>query len=169
MRCEQMLNDEGLHTLLCEVEATLNSRPITMTSDHPSDLEPLTPNHLLYMKGKPNLPPGPFDKSDNYTRRRWKQVQYMADLFWRWWVKEYLPLLQERQKWFKKRRNLQVGGVVLVTDPNAPRNSWPMATVMDTMPDSKGCVRQVKVKTQCNVIVRPVDKLCMLLEMAEMC
>ena len=36
------------------------------------------------------------------------QAQQLADLFWRRWVKEYLPLLQERQKWFTKKQNLQV-------------------------------------------------------------
>ena len=44
-------------------------------------LEPLTPNHLLLMKTKPFLPPGVCHPEDCYPRRRWRQVQYMADLF----------------------------------------------------------------------------------------
>ena len=55
---QQHLDDERLQTLLCEVEATLNYRPITKTSEDPNDLEPLTPNHILLLKGKPSLPPG---------------------------------------------------------------------------------------------------------------
>lgn len=47
---QQILDDEGLHTVLCEVEAIINDRPITKASDDPNDLEPLTPNHLLLMK-----------------------------------------------------------------------------------------------------------------------
>ncbi len=31
-----------------------------------------------------------------YIRRRWRQVQYLSDLFWKRWIREYLPLLQER-------------------------------------------------------------------------
>ena len=162
---EQVLEDEGLHTLMCEIESILNGRPITKCSDQPGDLEALTPNHLLLMKSKPNLPQGVFTKNDNYCRRRWKQIQYMANLFWNRWVKEYLPLLQERQKWNDIKRNMKVGDIVLIVDSNAPRNSWLMGVVQETIPDSSGFVRQVKVKTQTNTLVRPIDKLCLILEM----
>lgn len=54
----QALDEEGLHTVVCEVEAILNSRPITKASTDPNDLEALTPNHLLLLKGQPLLPPG---------------------------------------------------------------------------------------------------------------
>lgn len=72
---QQVLDDEGLQTLFCEVETILNDRPITKVSDDPNDLEALTPNHILLLKGKPIFPPGLFEQSDLYTRRRWKQVQ----------------------------------------------------------------------------------------------
>lgn len=52
---QQTLDDEGLHTVLCEAEAILNDRPITKVSEYPNDLEALTPNHLLTMKRKPIL------------------------------------------------------------------------------------------------------------------
>jgi hypothetical protein len=75
------------------------------------------------MRRQPNLPPGVFEKTDNYCRRRWRQVQCMADLFCRRWIKEYLPLLQERQKWHEVKRNLKIGDVVLVVDSSATRSS----------------------------------------------
>lgn len=92
---QQTVDDEGLQTVMCEVEAIINSRPITHSSDDPNDVEALTPNHLLLMKTQPNIPPGVFDKDDQYARRRWRQIQYIADLFWIRWTREYLPLLQE--------------------------------------------------------------------------
>lgn len=95
---EQTVNDGCLQTVLCEVESILNDRPLTTSTDDLSDLEALTPNHLLLMKKQPILPPGLFNIKDSYPRRRWKQVQYLADLFWNRWVREYLPLLQQRQK-----------------------------------------------------------------------
>lgn len=162
---EQTVTDECLQTLMCEVEAIINDRPITNSSSDPNDLEALTPNHLLLMKRQPSLPPGLFDKEDLYSRRRWKQVQYLADLFWRRWVREYLPLLQERQKWTKVKQNLTPGDVVMIVDDSAPRNSWVLGRVIQTIPDAKGLVRRVLVKTRSSTLERPVDKLCLVCEM----
>ena len=78
---EQTLDDEGLLTLTCEVEAIVNGRPITKVSDDPRDPEALTPNHLLLLRSGPALPPGLFTKIDSFSRRRWRQVQYLADVF----------------------------------------------------------------------------------------
>ena len=69
---QQSIDDEGLQTLFCEVEAILNNRPLSTVSSDPYDLEPLTPNHILLLKTQPILPPGTFLKSDLYARRRWK-------------------------------------------------------------------------------------------------
>lgn len=161
---QQTLDDESFHTILCEVESILNDRPITKLSDDPNDLEALTPNHLLLMKGKPALPPGLFEKADMYVKRRWKQVQYIADLFWKRWLREYLPLLQGRQKWTKERPSLKPGDIVLLLDQAAPRGSWPLGRVLETFPDEKGLVRTVKIKTKSSVLERPIRKLCLLLD-----
>ena len=80
---EQTLDDEGLLTLRCKVEATANGWPITKVSDDPRDPEALTPNNLLLLRSGPALPPGLFTKIDSFSRRRWRQVQYLADVFWR--------------------------------------------------------------------------------------
>lgn len=162
---EQILDDESLQTALCEVEAIMNDRPITVLSQDAKDPEPLTPNHLLQMKRMPTLPPGLFDKSDTYSRRRWKQTQYIADLFWKRWIREYLPLLQERQKWNKIKRNLKYGDIVLIIDESSPRNSWPMGRITETFPDKRGHVRRVKIRTQNGTLERPITKLCLLQNM----
>ena len=159
---QQALDDEALQTVFCEAEAILNDRPITTSSGDPNDIEALTPNHLLQLKGKPILPPGLFKKDDLYARRRWRQVQYIADLFWKRWTTEYLPQLQERQKWNKVHRNFTVGDIVLVVEESAPRGAWPIGRITDTMADSKGCVRRVRVKTQTNELEKPITKICLL-------
>lgn len=161
---EQVLDEECLQTVFCEAEAIINSRPITATSSDVNDLEALTPNHLLLLKTKPSLPPGLFDKDNLYSRRKWKQVQYVSDLFWKRWCREYLPQLQQRQKWNNTRRNFSVGDIVLVVDDSAPRNSWMLARVIETIPDKKGLVRQVRIKTKTNILERPITKLCLLQE-----
>ena len=46
---QQVLDDEGLIALMCEVQSIVNGRPITKVSDDPRDLNALTPNHLLLL------------------------------------------------------------------------------------------------------------------------
>ena len=156
--------EEQLHTLMCEVEAIVNSRPLTRVSDDPDDLEVLTPSSLLMMKQVTEPPPGRFTGGDVYARKRWRQMQYLADLFWKRWLREYLPTLQQRQRWQQPERNLQIGDVVLIADETAPRCSWLMGRVLETHPDKQGYVRSVKVKTATSTFIRPVTKLCLLLE-----
>ena len=144
---------------MCEVEAIINGRPIRKVSEDSRDFEALSPNHLLLLGQGAVLPPGLFQREDNYFRRRWRQIQYLADQFWKRRSREYIPLLQRRQKWNNSRRNIAVGDIVLVADENTPRTCWPL-------PGSDGLVRRVKVKTKTTVLERPVAK-CVLLEATE--
>uniref|UniRef100_A0A1A8EYY3 DUF5641 domain-containing protein n=1 Tax=Nothobranchius korthausae TaxID=1143690 RepID=A0A1A8EYY3_9TELE len=124
----QSLDNESLQTFLSEVEAILNDRPITTVSGDANDLEALTPHHILLLKGNPIL--APFEERDCYIRKRWKQVQYLADLFWKRWTREYLPLLQGRQRWSKPQRSFAVGDIVVVMDQTATRGSWILARIL---------------------------------------
>lgn len=87
----------------------------------------------------------------------------MSDLFWKRWTKEYLPLLQEWQKWLSVKKNFQIGDTVLIVNEAAPRNSWILGKIVATVPDKRGFVRQVTVKTKTNFLDRPVTKVCLLL------
>ena len=146
---EQPLDDEGLTTLMCEVESIVNGRPITKSSDDPSDSEALMPSHLLFLRAGPKLPPGVFRKEHGYSRRRWRQVQYLADVFWRRWIREYLPQLQERQKWVYPSRNFAVDDIVLVVEDRVPRSSWPLGRITSVRKNSTDeHVRSVTVRTR---------------------
>lgn len=162
------LDDECLMTLFCEIESILNGRPIIKNSDHPSDLGALTPNHLLLMHKCEMCPPGLFCEDDNVLRNRWRQVQYLADQFWKRWVREYLPLLHERLKWCKLKRNTSTGDIVLVID-NQPRHAWALGRVTSVKCDKKGIVRIAEVKTKNGTVLRPVTKLCTVLEADDLC
>ncbi|XP_074653624.1 uncharacterized protein LOC141907780 [Tubulanus polymorphus] len=160
---QQILNDEGLRTFICEAEAIMNSRPLTPVSDDPNDLHALTPNHLLLLRSGPGLPPGKFEKTDQYCRRSWRHVQYLADQFWIRYAREYLPMLQERQKWCKKRRNIKIGDLVLVVDDRVHRSEWPLGRIIAILPGTDDIVRRVTIKTAKSTIDRPINK-CVLLE-----
>ncbi|KAK3728018.1 hypothetical protein QZH41_000112 [Actinostola sp. cb2023] len=131
------LDDESLRTLMIEAEAIVNSRPLTTDGlAAPDSLEAITPNHLLTMKTKIVMPPpGNFEGADLYSRKRWRRVQHLANEFWHRWRKSYLQTLQERQKWTRPHKNLQVGDVVIMKDENVARSSWQLARVVETYAD----------------------------------
>ena len=93
---------------MAEAENIVNSRPLTFPSSYPDDLEgPLTPGHILTMKSKIVMPPpGNFQCGDLYLRKRRKRIQYLVEVFWVRWRKEYLNTLQMRTKWNRKNRSL---------------------------------------------------------------
>ena len=162
------LDEESFRTLMCEVEAIINSRPLTTVPGEPNDLEPLSPNHILTTKSTVILPPpGKFQSCDVYMRRRWRRVQYLANLFWSRWKKEYLVVMQERQKWQHPQRNLVEGDVMIIREENVPRNAWSLALVVRVEPDSQGFVRSAVVKTRETTLRRPVNKLVLILPKEE--
>jgi len=156
---EQIVTDETFHTVVVEVEALLNSRPLLPSSDDPNDLETITPSQLLSLRPYTTLPPGIFIPQDGLLRNRYRQCQYLADLFWTRFKKEYLTILSQRQKWTRPRRNIQPGDLVLVVGSNTPRSAWPLARVVKTFPGRDGHVRNCEIQTSQNVLQRPIQKL----------
>ncbi len=88
----------------------------------------------------------------------------LTDLFWHRWTLEYLPLLQEYQRWSRLKRNVEIEDIVLVVDSSAPRNSWMMGRIIKTMPDSKGNVCSVCVQMKSSTLNRLISKICLLQE-----
>ena len=154
-RCR--LTDDILHTLFVEIESIINHRPLTKVSDDIADDVPLSPAQLLMVRCSSQVSPGMFTQGDMY-RRRWRYTQYLADVFWRRYLNEYLPELQRRHKWFSKERNLKVGDLVLIMHENTPRRLWPLGLVVHCNDGRDGLVRSARVKTQSTELVRPISK-----------
>ena len=146
--------------MMAEVEGIINSRPLVPIIIDPQADEPFTPNHLLLLRGHPNLSPGLFDKRDSYGKRRWAQMQYLACHFWSRWLKKFLPNLTLRQKWFQVYPNFQEDDVVLLVDDMQFRSKWLQGRVIRTFPDKNGRVRSVLIKTKHGMLKRPITKLC---------
>ncbi|VDQ10724.1 unnamed protein product [Trichobilharzia regenti] len=68
---EQVLTDESLMTYLTEVERILNSRPLVPVYDDPSQLDVLTPNHILLSRNPEQVPEIDVSLCGRYSRR-WK-------------------------------------------------------------------------------------------------
>lgn len=167
MENNQHFDDEVFRTFLCEVESIMNSRPITSEASNDPTIEALTPNHLLTMKSKLVMPPpGEFQRSDLYCRKRWRVVQHLANQFWLRWKKEYVLLLQQRQKWNNPKRNFAIDDVVLLKDEECKRNQWPLARITSVYTDDDGLVRSVELRTErCKTTLkRPIQKLVLLVE-----
>jgi hypothetical protein len=129
---EELRSDNGSNFTSADrelTEAILNSRPLCQVSEDPQDMEASTPNHFLLHRKVTGLPPGIFVKEDGLLRKEWRKVQFLLQLFWQRWNKEYLPGLQPREKWFKEQRNVQEGDLVLLAEDNLKRNQWPMGRV----------------------------------------
>ena len=103
-------------------------------------------------------------------------MQYLSNQFWNRWKREFLQSLQERQKWTKRRRNLEADDIVIVKDEQLPRNQWCLGRVKEAFVDADGLVRKVKLEIsdrdldqngrrtkKLTVLERPVQKLILLL------
>ncbi|XP_011065258.1 PREDICTED: uncharacterized protein LOC105152587 [Acromyrmex echinatior] len=111
---ETRLTFEEMSTLLAQVEACLNSRPMHALSDDSDDLTALTPGHLLI--GAPLLAiPEPFlsDTKENLLSR-WQLIQRMRDHFWQRWSREYLHTLATRPKWTKDALPSRIGSLCII-------------------------------------------------------
>jgi hypothetical protein len=155
---------ETLRTLFAEVVGILNTRPLCPSSDDPKDMEALTPSHFLQQRQGLAIPPGVFEDSEMFSRKKWKRAQVLANQFWARWVREYLPILQVRKMWLVPKRNLQVNDLVLVVDSTQPRSHRNLGHVTKVFPGTDGLVRTAEVKTQSSLLVRPIAKLCLLEE-----
>ena len=139
----------------------MNGRPLTKNSEDVNDLSALTPNHLLLLRAAPMGTLATTDKDDVYSKR-WRHVQFLADQFWKNWIKQYLPTLQYRSKWNAVQPNVQVGDIVLLVEKSLPRNAWPLAKVLETYAGRDGLIRSVKLRTASSELVRPITCISLL-------
>ncbi|XP_062587768.1 uncharacterized protein LOC134249431 [Saccostrea cucullata] len=163
----QNLTHEVLSTLMAEVSAIINARPIVSVSTDPNSPFILTPSVLLTQKtGTMTQHPVELDTKEMY-RSQWKYVQILANTFWKRWKSDYLSTLQSRQKWESVNENLKVGDIILLHDRDVPRNQWPLGVVLRVFPSDDGLVRKVEVQVVRGdatiVYVRPVCEIVKLL------
>ena len=154
---EQVLDDEGLSSVIVEAERIMNNRPIAPLVHDDPEAAALTPNHLLLLRDNQGL-----KLKETLLERykaRWKQANYLASVFWKRWSREYLSTMQARQKWMFRGRNLREGDVVLVITESLARGNWPIGIVCKCFQDEDGLVRTVEVRTRNGLIKRDVRQL----------
>lgn len=154
------LTYEELSTLLAQIEACLNSRPLAPLSNDPEDDGYLSPAHFLIGRSMIALPQP--DIASIQITTRWNLLTKLTQGFWKKWRTEYLSRLQHRPKWLKEQPNFRVGELVILRDEHSPPTHWPLARVVQIHPGQDGLVRVVSIIYKGNTFKRNVTKLCRL-------
>ncbi|XP_076280087.1 uncharacterized protein LOC143219483 [Lasioglossum baleicum] len=157
---DRKLTFEEFTTLLCAIEACLNSRPISPLSDTLDDVVPLTPGHFLIGSALTTPPqPSLLDIAENRLSR-WQLVRHMTERFWKLWQNDYLNTLQQRGKWRRPRPSISIGQLVLLRNSDLPPCKWELGRVVQLHPGDDNHIRVVTVKTSTSCFRRPIVKLC---------
>ncbi|UYV60400.1 hypothetical protein LAZ67_1001040 [Cordylochernes scorpioides] len=152
-----ILNFEEFYTLLTQIEAILNSRPLLPLDSNFDSYEALTPSHFLIGSPILAIPDEVVDDLSHISR--WKCIQSMKNIFWKKWSQDYLNLLQARPRWHRTHEDLQSGQLVLMKQDSTPPHHWSLARIIKTYKGPDGHVRVVDLKTPKNVLKRPITKI----------
>lgn len=159
---EQILTFEESYTVLAQIEAVLNSRPLCPLSSDPADLNVLTPGHFLTLEPLTAVPEPTLIDCKANRLSRWQLLRQMHDNFWKRWQSEYLHTLQQRQKWWNPSLQLNPGDLVLIKNELTPPLQWRRARIVKLHPGNDGVSRVATVRTDNGIVQRPINKLCLL-------
>ena len=148
-----------IHTLLIQIEAVLNSRPVTPLSDDPEDLSALTPGHFLIGEPLTTIPEPSLSEIPVSRLDRWQLIQQRLQYFWSRWSTECLQRHLSISKWHHPSNEIKEGSLVLITDEKLPPAKWPLARVTSLHPGHDGLTRVVTLKTATTTLQRPIVKL----------
>ncbi|UYV73534.1 hypothetical protein LAZ67_10004015 [Cordylochernes scorpioides] len=147
---------EEMSTILCDAEATINSRPLTYIHEDFDSLIPLSPSMFLHDSkyvGVPDL-----DKLDSKKfQDRYRHCQRLREAIRSRFRSEYLGQLVQKAN--ERTPKLSVGDVVIVKVEDKRRLHWPMARIVELFPGRDGHSRFAKVRTKLGTLIRPVQKL----------
>ena len=161
-----------LYTLIKEIQAVLNDRPLTSLNSEIDNLEPLTPSHLLFGFHVTPLPHPPLDSvaydptfgdSDKVTRAQHQRTS-LYNHFINWFQCEYMLTLREMHSNQNKKRldpprTIQIGDVVLVADTETAKHCWPLGIVEKLIEGKDNHCRAAVVKTANGHTTRSTVKL----------
>ncbi|XP_039537635.1 LOW QUALITY PROTEIN: uncharacterized protein LOC120485906 [Pimephales promelas] len=162
------LTFEEMSTLLAEVEAILNSRPLTFVHNELDEPQPLTPAHFLVGERLTSLPPKPFPADYDHPTvskgdmtRRWRYRNRLMTNLWNRWRRDYLLDLKSAHSCnTQKPTQLKMGDVVLIGDVNMPRQTWKLGKIEELFPGRDGKVRSCALRTSTGTVLkRPVQLL----------
>ena len=145
---------EELNTVLIEIEAVINARPITYVYDNEESLSyPLTPSQLINGRQITPMPSSEHYEimsTSNVLTKRANNPRKVLQQFTDQWKKEYLLSLREnatcKSKSKSNRANISVGDIVLVKSDSTKRAFWNLARVEELLVSKDGQIRAARVK-----------------------
>ena len=155
------LSYEELETVVIEIEAVINSRPLSYLQDH-EILEPLTPSHLMYGRRlKTQMRNCEARNSDEISPNKCVQyVNRLLEQYWKRFSTEYLTSLRERQLKGGNIPAVKINQVVLVKQKYMPRNSWNLGKVIRIICSPDGVPKGAEIRTGKGILKRPLHLLC---------
>jgi hypothetical protein len=157
-----MLSFQELVTILTNVEAQINSRPLTDISADKNDPTPLTPGHFLIGRNMMIVPNIPKVIQNTTLGKRWYYRQRLEKQFWTRWYKEYIAELNQFKKWTSVNANARVGDIVLIVEDNVKKQYWLLGRIEEVHLGRDNLVRSVTLRTKKGLIRRPIQRLCLL-------
>jgi hypothetical protein len=146
------LSYDELNTILTEVEALINLRPITYIYDDDESISyPLCPSHLIYGRRITPIPTSEhYEVVSTYhsLTRRARHQRRLLQQFTKQWRREYLQNLREQttKSSSNKSIDISVGDIVILKNDQTCRNFRKLAKIEELLPGADGVVRAVIVK-----------------------
>ena len=150
-------------TVLTQIEACINSRPLAQLPCGDDGIEALTPGHFLIERPLESLPDHSFSYRSFLLLRCWHLCQALVCHFWQRWSTEYIVTLRRYTKWHYPSKNIEVGDIVVLQENNLAPTKWELVRVIEVYPSKDGLVRVVTIRTSNGTYKRPVTKIALLL------
>lgn len=155
---------DEIYTILTEVEAMVNSRPLTQVSDEASEMNYLTPASFLIGRPLVNVPVIPVKSPDKSKRKKeLNKLMVMQNRtlnqLWKMWREEYLRNLGTVPRNVADGQCIKEGELVMVAEHCIPRTKWKLGVVVKCKAGPDKRVRTVWVKIPSGIISRPVQHI----------
>ena len=171
---KMLLTFRQLETLLYEVEAIVNSRPLVYVENDIVSSYALTPSQFIMLNPKLGTPTmcrtldencGTSQVSAGSLLLIWNKGMKILEQFWKIWRNEYLLALRERNNMLHKRKKSSVnaqptiGRVVLIKE-DMPRGVWKMGKIIKITQSADGQIRSAEmILATGRKLIRPINLL----------
>ena len=156
-----LLTWEELSTVLCQIEAAINARPLTALNDDPDDIRPLSPQDFLLEKARTDYQGTTIASASGQELRsmRTYRLQVLQHL-WKRWKVEYLrelrlPLRSKMQRLTPREQDL----VIIEDNPRSSPTMWKTGVIEKLHRGRDDRVRAATVRTTDGTLERPIQRL----------